>query len=177
LNNERTIARRRIFDGRILKLELYEVMLDNGKIAERELITHQGGVGVLPVTDTGEVILVKQFRKPYEAEIIEIPAGKKEPGEEPESCAVRELEEETGIRAEKLTFLADMYPSPGYTDEIVHIYKAEGLTYGEMSADEDEFIEVVKYPMADAMKMITGGLIKDAKTIIAILMAAKELNK
>jgi ADP-ribose pyrophosphatase len=177
LNNERTTARRRIFDGRILKLELHEVMLDNGKIAERELITHQGGVGVLPVTDTGEVILVKQFRKPYEAEIIEIPAGKKEPGEEPESCAVRELEEETGIRAEKLTFLADMYPSPGYTDEIVHIYKAEGLTYGEMSADEDEFIEVVKYPMADAMKMITGGLIKDAKTIIAILMAAKELNK
>lgn len=177
MSKERTIERKRIFDGRILKLELHQVMLENGRTAERELIFHQGGVGVLPITDKGEVILVKQFRKPYDSETIEIPAGKKEPGEEPESCAVRELEEETGIKAEKLTFLADMYPSPGYTDEIVHIYKAEGLTYGEMSADEDEFIEVLKYPISDAVEMISGGYIKDAKTIIAILMAAKEMYK
>lgn len=174
MSRERTISRKEIFDGRIIKLSVHDVMLENGKIAERELITHQGGVGIIPINEAGEIFLVKQFRKPYESDTLEIPAGKKEKGEEPVSCAERELREETGITAKQLTFLTDMFPSPGYTDEIVHIFKAEGLTYGDMAADEDEFIEVYRYPLEEAVEMIKSGLIKDAKTIIAIMMAAYE---
>lgn len=172
MSRERTISKKNIFNGRIIKLDVHEVMLENHKTAEREIITHQGGVGVLPITETGEVVLVRQFRKPYECETLEIPAGKKEPEEEPLVCALRELREETGITAESITFLAEMYPSPGYTDETVHIYKAEGLTYGEMSTDEDEFIEVFRYPLEEALNMVKNGNIKDAKTIIAIVMAS-----
>lgn len=171
---ERTISRESIFNGRIIKLAVHKVMLENESIAEREIISHQGGVGVLPINEAGEVFLVKQFRKPFECYTLEIPAGKKEKVEEPEICAIRELREETGIIAESLTFLAEMYPSPGYTDETVHIYKAEGLTYGAMSTDEDEFIEVLKYPIGEAVEMVKNGGIKDAKTIIAVTMAAHE---
>jgi ADP-ribose pyrophosphatase len=174
LNRERTLTSKNIFNGKIIKLDVHQVILENQKTAEREIITHQGGVGVIPVTDADEIVLVKQFRKPFECETLEIPAGKKDKDEEPLSCAERELKEETGITAKSITFLADMYPSPGYTDEIVHIYKAEGLTYGDMCTDEDEFIEVLRYPMVEAVKMIKSGQIKDAKTIIAIMMAANE---
>ncbi len=174
LSKEKTLTSKNIYSGKIIKLDVHEVMLENQKTAEREIITHHGGVGIIPITDADEIVLVKQFRKPFECETLEIPAGKKEKNEEPLSCAERELKEETGITAKYITFLADMYPSPGYTDEIVHIYKAEGLTYGNMSTDEDEFIEVFKYSMVEAVEMIKSGQIKDAKTIIAVMMAANE---
>lgn len=174
MSKEKTLIRKNIFTGKIIKLDVHEVILENQKTAEREIITHQGGVGVIPITDADEIVLVKQFRKPFECETLEIPAGKKEKNEQPLSCAERELKEETGITASHITFLADMYPSPGYTDEIVHIYKAEGLIYGDMSTDEDEFIEVFKYSIKEAVEMIKSGQIKDAKTIIAVLMAANE---
>ncbi|KUO70230.1 MAG: hypothetical protein APF77_18225 [Clostridia bacterium BRH_c25] len=174
MSREETITCRNIFNGSILKLDLHEVLLENQKIAEREIITHQGGVGVLPITAYNEIVLVKQYRKPFECETLEIPAGKKDKDEEPISCAVRELKEETGITARSMTFLVDMYPSPGYTSEIVHIYKAEGLTYGDSAADEDEFVEVLKYSMEEAVELIKGGQIKDAKTIVAVMMAANE---
>ena len=174
MSKETTLNRKNIFNGKIIKLDVHEVLLENEKTAERELITHQGGVGVIPITEANEIVLVKQFRKPFEEETLEIPAGKKDKNEEPQSCAERELKEETGITAKKITLLAEMYPSPGYTDERVHIYKAEGLNYGDMSTDEDEFIEVLKYPMEEAVGMIKSGQIKDAKTIIAIMMAENE---
>lgn len=153
---------------------MHEVKLENGKIAEREVITHQGGVGIIPVTASGKVILVRQYRKPLEEDTLEIPAGKKDIGEAPLSCAVRELKEETGITAGKISFLADMYPSPGYTNEVVHIYKAEELTYGDMCADEDEFVEVCRYTLEEAVELIRDGRIKDAKTIIAVMMTVNE---
>lgn len=174
MSMEKTISKRNVFNGRIIKLDVHEVMLENGKKAEREIITHQGGVGVIPVTASGDIILVKQFRKPYESETLEIPAGKKERNEEPITCAERELKEETGITAASISFLADMYPSPGYTDEVVQIYKAEGLTFGEAFTDEDEFIEVYRYPLEEAVEMIRRGRIKDAKTIIALVMVYNE---
>lgn len=175
MSKEKTLTRKNIFNGRIIKLDVHEVILENQKTAEREVITHQGGVGVIPITDADEIVFVKQFRKPFECETLEIPAGKKEKNEEPLSCAERELKEETGITAGHITFLTDIYPSPGYTDEIVYIYKAEGLTYGDMSTDEDEFIEVFKYPIEEAVLMVKSGQIKDAKTIIAIMMVANEM--
>lgn len=174
LSIERTLTKKNIFSGKILKLDVHEVMLENHKTAEREIIRHQGGVGVIPITDAGEVILVKQFRKPFECETLEIPAGKKEKDEEPMLCAARELMEETGIIADNIAFLTEMYPSPGYTDETVCIFKAEGLTYGDMSTDEDEFIEVFKYPLEQAVEMVKNGQIKDAKTIIALMMVINE---
>jgi ADP-ribose pyrophosphatase len=175
LGNEKTLTRKNIFNGKIIKLDVHEVLLENQKTAEREIITHQGGVGVIPITNAGEIVFVKQFRKPFECETLEIPAGKKEKSEEPLSCAERELKEETGITAGRITFLVDMYPSPGYTDEIVYIYKAEDLTYGDMSTDEDEFIEVYKYSIEEAVEMIKSGKIKDAKTIVAVMMVANEM--
>jgi ADP-ribose pyrophosphatase len=174
LSREETIKCRNIYNGLVLKLDVHEVVLENQKTAKREIITHQGGVGILPITDDEEIVLVKQYRKPFECETLEIPAGKKEKDEEPLTCAVRELKEETGITASSLTFLVDMYPSPGYTSETVQIYKAEGLKYGDVATDEDEFIEVFKYSMEEAVELIKSGKIKDAKTIIAVLMASDE---
>lgn len=177
MSREETINKKNIYNGTILKLDLHEVVLENQKAAHREIITHNGGVGVLPISDTGEIVLVKQYRKPFEGDTLEIPAGKRERGEEPIKCAIRELEEETGITAGRVTFLVEMYPSPGYTNETVFIYKAEGLTYGAAATDEDEFIEVCNYSLEEAFELIKTGEIKDAKTIIAITMALNERLK
>ena len=171
---EKTVSVRNIYEGSILKLDVHEVLLENQKAARREIITHSGGVGILPITKDGRVILVKQFRKPFEGYTLEIPAGKKEKGEELVKCAARELSEETGITAEKMTFLVEMYPSPGYTNETVCIYLAEGLTYGEAAPDEDEFVEVLVLSLDEAYELIRNGGIKDAKTVIAITMAVNE---
>lgn len=169
---EKTVKKNNVFSGRIFSIDVHEVVLENGKHAEREILSHPGGVSVIPVTEEGEIYFVKQFRKPYECEVLEIPAGKLEKGEEPERCAARELREETGLRAAKLTYLTQMYPSPGYTDEIIHIYKAEGLEQGEVSPDEDEFVDICKLSIEDAVAMVKSGEIKDAKTVIAILLVS-----
>ncbi|MFZ5353537.1 MAG: NUDIX hydrolase [Bacillota bacterium] len=172
---ERTINKKNIFNGKIIKLDIHDVLLDNGKTAEREIITHPGGVAVIPITDDGFIYFVKQFRKPYEEEVLEIPAGKLEHGEDPRSCGLRELKEETGLTCEKVTFLTQMYPSPGYTDEKIHIYIAEGLQEGDYARDEDEFLNVCRYTLDEAYEMISTGIIKDAKTIIAVLAVKLKL--
>lgn len=171
MSREKTTAIKNIYDGSILKLDLHEVILENQKPASREIITHSGGVGVLPITKEGRVILVKQYRKPFDCYTLEIPAGKREKGEEPVKCATRELLEETGIKAGLIKYLVEMYPSPGYTNETVYIYMAEDLSYGEAATDEDEFIEVLDYSLDEAYELVKSGDIKDAKTIIAITMA------
>jgi len=174
MNGERTVSVRNIYKGSIIKLDVHDVILENQKSATREIITHNGGVGVLPIAKDGKVILVKQFRKPFECFTVEIPAGKREKEEAPEKCAMRELAEETGIKAGKLSFLVEMLPSPGYTSETVYIYLAEDLTFGEASTDEDEFIEVFELQLDEAYDLIKKGEIKDAKTVIAITMAVNE---
>jgi ADP-ribose pyrophosphatase len=172
--NEKTIDVKEIFTGNIIKVELQTVELCNKNIAKREIIRHRGGVAVVPVTQNKEIIMVRQFRKPFDEELLEVPAGKIEKDEKPEVCALRELQEETGFAADKISFINVMYPSPGYTDEKIYIYKAEGLTEGNLSLDEDEFLSVEKYTLKQAVDMIKTGMIKDAKTIIAIMLVASE---
>ena len=172
--NEKTMDVKEIFSGNIIKVELQTVELCNKNIAKREIIRHRGGVAVVPVTKNKEIIMVRQFRKPFDEELLEIPAGKIERDEKPEVCAVRELQEETGLAADKISLINVMYPSPGYTDEKIYIYKAEGLTEGKLSLDEDEFLSVEKYTLKQAVDMIKTGMIKDAKTIIAIMLVARE---
>lgn len=135
----------------------------------REVVYHNGGVCVLPLTDSGEVIFVKQFRYPYKEEVLELPAGKLNLGEDPFESAVRELKEETGAEAKKCTPLGRLYPSPGYCGEIITMYLAEELSFGEQKLDEDEFLDTVKIPFEKAVEMVLAGEIPDAKTQTAIL--------
>ncbi len=167
-----------LYDGRIIKLYNDEIRLPDGKTAYREYVRHPGGVCVVPLTDENEVMLVKQYRYVYGEEIIEIPAGKRDAGDEDTlDGAKRELKEELGIEAESFYFLGEMYPTPGYTDEVLYMYAAKGLSFGETSPDEDEFVEPVKLPLDTLVDMIMAGEIKDAKTIAAVLKTKKLLEK
>ncbi|MEC1671975.1 ADP-ribose pyrophosphatase [Bacillus mojavensis] len=167
---EKTIAKEQIFSGKVIDLYVEDVELPNGKTSKREIVKHPGAVAVLAVTDEGKIILVKQFRKPLERTIVEIPAGKLEKGEEPEYTALRELEEETGYTAKKLTKMTAFYTSPGFADEIVHVFLAEELAVLEekRELDEDEFVEVMEVTLEEALKLVESREVYDAKTAYAI---------
>ncbi|MBL6009606.1 ADP-ribose pyrophosphatase [Bacillus halotolerans] len=167
---EKTIAKEQIFSGKVIDLYVEDVELPNGKTSKREIVKHPGAVAVLAVTDEGKIIMVKQFRKPLERTIVEIPAGKLEKGEEPEYTALRELEEETGYTAKKLTKITAFYTSPGFADEIVHVFLAEELSVLEekRELDEDEFVEVMEVTLGDALKLVESHEVYDAKTAYAI---------
>lgn len=167
---EKTIAKEQIFSGKVIDLYVEDVELPNGKTSKREIVKHPGAVAVLAVTDEGKIIMVKQFRKPLERTIVEIPAGKLEKGEEPEYTALRELEEETGYTAKKLTKITAFYTSPGFADEIVHVFLAEELSMLEekRELDEDEFVEVMEVALEDALKLVESREVYDAKTAYAI---------
>lgn len=169
---EKTIKRTELFNGRIIEVALDEVQLPDGKTAARELVFHHGGVGIIPITAENKMIFVKQFRKPLEKVVLEIPAGKIDPGEgaQPEKTAARELEEETGYQAKTLTHLASMYLSPGFSNELLHIYSAENLVKIEnpLPQDEDEVLELYELTFAEAKQALADGLICDAKTIFAL---------
>ncbi|UQZ46560.1 ADP-ribose pyrophosphatase [Bacillus sp. PK3-037] len=167
---EKTIAKEQIFSGKVIDLYVEDVELPNGKTSKREIVKHPGAVAVLAVTDEGKIIMVKQFRKPLERTIIEIPAGKLEKGEEPEYTALRELEEETGYTAKKLTKITAFYTSPGFADEIVHVFLAEELSVLEekRELDEDEFVEVMEVTLEEALKLVESREVYDAKTAYAI---------
>ena len=168
MHTETKIESKRIYDGKVLKLDVDTVALENGKSAEREIVRHRGACAVLAVDENDDFYLVRQFRYPYGKEMLEIPAGKLDEGEEPLVCAKRELLEETGLRAEKWEYVGGFCPSPGYTDEIVHIYIARELSEGEAKPDDDEFLDVVKHNIIKISKMIDSGEITDAKTVLAI---------
>jgi ADP-ribose pyrophosphatase len=165
---EKTIASQSIYEGRIIKVKVDEVLLPNGHTAKREIVNHQGAVAVLPLTDDGKMVAVRQFRKPLERTIVEIPAGKLEPGEEPLACASRELEEETGYQAKHFDHLSSFYTSPGFADELLHVYIATGLTKGESRPDEDEFVDVLELTLEEAHELHRSGEIRDAKTVTAL---------
>ncbi|WP_339190908.1 ADP-ribose pyrophosphatase [Bacillus sp. FSL K6-1003] len=167
---EKTIAKEQIFSGKVIDLYVEDVELPNGKTSKREIVKHPGAVAVLAVTDEGKIIMVKQFRKPLERTVVEIPAGKLEKGEEPEYTALRELEEETGYTAKKLTKMTAFYTSPGFADEIVHVFLAEELSVLEekRELDEDEFVEVMEVTLEDALKLVESREVYDAKTAYAI---------
>jgi ADP-ribose pyrophosphatase len=158
-----------IYKGRIINLRKDTVRLPNGKTADREVIEHPGGVCLAPLTENGELIFVSQFRYPFKEELLELPAGKLTIGEDPLECGIRELKEETGTQAENYVFLGKLYPSPGCYDEIIYLYLAQGLTYGEQQPDEDEFLEVIKIPLETAVEMVLANALTDAKTQTLIL--------
>lgn len=166
---EKTLDSKIVFEGKIITVCHDEALLPNGKTAKREVVKHNGGVCVAPLTDKNELIFVKQFRYPYSEVVLELPAGKLEKGEEPFDAGKRELTEETGCSAEKYTFLGKLYPSPGYCGETIHIYLAENLSYGEQNPDDDEFLDLIKIPLDKAEKMVMDNEIFDSKTQVAVL--------
>lgn len=175
---EKTLSEEYIYQGRIIKVRRDEVELPNGHKSVREVVEHSGGVCVLPLTDKEEVIFVRQFRYPYKEVILEIPAGKRDHGKEsPLECGKRELAEETGAKAAKYTNLGELYPSPGYCGEVIYMFLATGLTFGDTNPDEDEFLNVEKIPFDKALDMVLSGEIKDSKTQCALLKAAVILGK
>ncbi|SNX55386.1 NUDIX hydrolase [Thermoanaerobacterium sp. RBIITD] len=159
----------KIFNGKIINLRIDNVVLPDGKTAKREIVEHPGGVSILAVNKNGKILMVKQYRKPAEKIMLEIPAGKLDPGESPEVCAKRELMEETGYIANNLKHIFSFYPSPGFSTEILHLYLALEIEKGEPHRDDDEFLEVYEYGLDEIKNMVMNGEIEDAKSLIAIL--------
>ena len=157
-----------VYKGRIVNLRNDLIKLPNGKASQREFVEHRGGVAVLAVTDDGFVPLVRQFRYPLGAQIWEIPAGTLEIGENPDDAIRRELAEEAGLKAESITSLGAFYPTVGYSNEIIRLYLAKGLTYVGAKPDEDEFLEIKYFPIDELRKKCLSGEITDSKTIIAL---------
>ncbi|AKN34041.1 ADP-ribose pyrophosphatase [Clostridium carboxidivorans P7] len=168
---EKTLLNENIYKGKIIEVNLKTVELPNGKEAKREIVNHPGGVAILAYKDKDTILLVEQFRKPLERNLLELPAGKIERGEEPKICGIRELEEETGYKANKFSYLGKIVTSPGFCDEYIYLYKAEDLYKGNTGLqDEDEFINVKELKIDIVKEMIKKGEIIDAKTISAFMM-------
>jgi len=168
---EKELSSKLVFDGNLLKVYSDKVELPNGKEGEREYIKHPGAVAVVPITESGKIILVRQYRYAAGKALLEIPAGKLDKGEKPEECALRELEEETGYVAKTLQKLSSIYTTPGFTNEIIHLYIAENLTFAKQKLDEDEFLNVEIYTKEEVKKMIMDGRINDSKSMLALLLA------
>ncbi|NLL20630.1 MAG: NUDIX hydrolase [Firmicutes bacterium] len=176
--NEKTISSREIYSGKIISVRLDRVQLSDGQESSREIVEviNSGAVGIVPVKD-GRIYLVRQYRKAIEKVLLEIPAGRLEPGEDPLHCAQRELAEEIGFRTENLQRMAFFYSSPGFSNEVLYLYLARDLVRGETVKEEGEFLEVESYAFPEALKMVSNGEIEDGKTIIGLLMAANYLSK
>ena len=159
---------RNIYRGRIVDLNLETVTLPNGATVELEIIHHPGASAVVPMKDERTVVLIRQYRHAVGGDIYEIPAGKLHPGEDPKVCAARELEEEIGYRAAVFEHLLSFYTTPGFTDELIHIYRATGLTRGTQDLGADEVLEVVEMPLEAAIDRIADGTIRDGKTIVGL---------
>jgi len=166
---EKTLKEREIFSGRIIKVKVADVELSNGGFSQREIVEHPGAVAILAVTDEQKVVLLRQFRKAVEEVLWEIPAGKLEKNEDPLICAKRELQEETGYTAEKWEKLCQFYTSPGFSNEILYLYRAEGLKLGLSNLDQDEFVEVFTLSRKELEELLEQGKIKDAKTLLGLL--------
>lgn len=164
---EKTLSTKPIFEGRMISLQVDTVELPGGGTATREIVKHPGAAAVLALLD-GKLLVVEQFRKPLEKMQVEIPAGKLDPNEDPMEAAARELEEETGYRAKSLKLLHAFYTSPGFADEKLYIYVADGLEPGKMQLDSDEFLSVESITFEEAQRYIEEERISDAKTILAV---------
>lgn len=166
---EKPLKQNYIFKGKIVNLRVDNALLPDGNTAVREVVEHPGGVCVAPLTNNNELLFVEQFRYPYFEKLLELPAGKLEYGEDPFEAGKRELEEETGAAAQEYEELGKLYPTPGYCGEIIHMYLARGLSFGEQHLDDDEFLEVKKIPLKDAFKMVMNNEIRDSKTQVGIV--------
>ncbi|MDP2957324.1 MAG: NUDIX hydrolase [Longimicrobiales bacterium] len=172
------LSSRKVHEGRIVKLSLDTVRFPDGTTGELEMIRHPGAAAILPVVGSAaeadpEILLLKQYRYAAGGYLYEIPAGlPKGPGEPWDDCAHRELEEETGHRASRMTHLTRIFTTPGFTDEMIHLYVAEGLVPGESRLDDDEFVEVLRMPFSAALEMVRTGAIDDGKSLATLLYAA-----
>ena len=173
---EKKLSSRQVFDGVVVKLFVDEVELPDGTKSVREIVRHPGAVCVVPVTDDGQVIMVRQFRYAFGEVLLEIPAGKLEKGEDPYEAALRELEEETGAVAKNVEHIGELYTTVALFDEKIQMYLATGLSYKSAHPDEGELLEVVKIPLSTLVDMVMNGEIKDSKTQIALLKAHKILS-
>ena len=168
---------RRIYTGRVVRLDVDTVRFPDGSTGQLELIRHPGAAAIVPCASDPPgadptILLIRQFRYATGGQLWEIPAGTLDPGEDPEACARRELMEETGVTAARLQRLTSIWTTPGFTNEVIHLYLATGLTTGEPSRERDEFIEVVPQPLSRVLELIRDGAIVDAKTVVAILYMA-----
>ena len=170
---ERVVDSRPIYEGRIVRFRVDTVVLPDGSRSTREVIGTPGAVVIVPLTDDGQVRMVRQYRSAIGEYLLELPAGTLEPNESPEQAAPRELAEETGDRAARWRRLAGFYTVPGICDEYLHLFLATDLTPGQTDQEADEFIEVVTLPLSEALEMVRQGEVRDAKTIIGLLMVAR----
>ena len=175
--NETTLSSESIFNGKIIHVERDTVQLEDNSQAFREVVRHPGGVCILAVTEQEEILLVKQFRYPHQTVTTEIPAGKLEYGEDPETCGKRELLEECGCTANSFTYLGNLFPTPAYCSEVIHIYLAKDLVFSKQSLDSDEFLDVERMPFGTALEKVLKNQFPDAKTQIAILKYAAMKNQ
>ena len=171
---EKTISSDRVYTGKVISLKVDTVEIERKGYQKREIVEHPGAVGIVALTEDNKVVLVKQFRKPIEKVLWEIPAGKLEKGENPKDCAIRELKEETGYTADNFKLIHKFYTSAGFSNQRMYIYLATGLTPGECKFDEDENIDIYHVDLEEVYNMISKNEIEDAKTSIGILLA-KEL--
>ena len=172
---EHKISSTQIVSGKLIDLYLDNVRLPNGKQSTREWLNHPGAVCLVPILNNGDILLIRQFRYGPREEFIEIPAGKLDKNEEPLKCGLRELEEETGYKSNKLTFLTNIHPAIGFSNEKMWMYLAEELELSEKKLDDDEFLELLPTPLNVALEWVFSGKITDVKTIIGILWM-KELK-
>ncbi len=172
---EKKISSKEIFDGKVINVTVDAVELPNGAEGVREIVHHRGAVCVLPLTDDGDVICVRQFRYAHGEVLLEIPAGKLEEGEhDHRAAALRELSEETGAECSELIYLGKLYPSPAIFTEVIHMYLSRGLTFGETHPDDDEFLEIERIPLEKLKDMVMRGEIYDAKTQVCVMRAYLE---
>lgn len=162
------IRREKVFKGKIFTVAQDTIEFPNGTQAKWDVLLHHGAAAVVPIDNEGNIILVEQYRCVEDGQILEIPAGKLEPGEDPMVCAARELEEETGYKARLLMPVCSIYSAVGFSDEIIHIYVTKGLEKGQINLDEDEYVTIKKYTLEEVINKILNGEIKDSKTIAAI---------
>lgn len=173
---EETISSESIYNGKILNLRRDLVTVRNGE-SYREIVEHNGGAVIAAITDDDKLVMVRQFRKPPEMVMLEVPAGKRDGTELPEEVAKRELKEETGYTASEMIHLTSMYPTPGYSEEVLDIFLAKNLTPGETDFDDNEAIDIYEYPISELVDMVMSGKIIDGKSQVAILMVSEYLRR
>lgn len=174
---EKEVSSKQIFQGRVIDVRLHEVELEDGRIAKREVVHHHGGVCVVAVDDDGMLYLVRQYRFSVQTELLELPAGKLEQGEDPYDAGMRELEEEIGFRTDSMTLLTRTMPTVGYCSEVISIYLAGKLTPTHQHLDDGEFLDIIRMPFAEAVEKAKLGQFPDGKTNLGILLAAERRAK
>ena len=170
---EKTLNEKLIFEGKIITVHVDDVELPDGSKSIREIVEHSGGVCVAALTEDKKLKFVRQFRYPYKKELLELPAGKLEKGEDPMAAGIRELEEEGGVVAEKVISMGQIYPTVAYCSEIIHLFLATGLSETKQHLDEGEFLGVEEIELSKAVEMVMNGEICDSKTVALILKTAR----